>query len=155
MSRPTTDWPLLDRQLAALLGDERDRTASLANASALLFELLEDVNWVGFYLLREGELVLGPFQGRAACTRIAVGAGVCGTAAATRASVLVPDVHAFEGHIACDAASNAELVAPLLTSDGELLGVLDVDSPTLGRFGEADRLGLERVAATLVAHVAP
>lgn len=140
----------LAQQLAALIGDERDAIANAANTSALLFDLLPDLNWAGFYLLKDGELVLGPFQGKPACIRIPLGRGVCGTAAATRTSQVVADVHAFPGHIACDAASRSELVVPLLKGD-TLLGVLDLDSPVPGRFDEADRLGIEAVAAIWVA----
>lgn len=139
----------LARELAALLTGEPDGTANAANAAAAIYHALPDLNWAGFYFLRGGELVLGPFQGRPACVRIALGAGVCGTAAAARRSVLVPDVHAFPGHIACDAASRSELVVPLLEGD-RLLGVLDLDSPLLARFDEADRAGCERLAAVIV-----
>lgn len=139
----------LAQQLAALIGDERDAIANAANTSALLFDLLPDLNWAGFYLLKDGELVLGPFQGRPACIRIPLGRGVCGTAAATRTSQVVADVHAFPGHIACDAASRSELVVPLMKGD-TLLGVLDLDSPVPGRFDEADRVGIEAVAALWV-----
>jgi GAF domain-containing protein len=136
----------LAQQLAALIGDETDAIANAANTSALLFDLLPDLNWAGFYLLKDGELVLGPFQGKPACIRIPLGRGVCGTAAATRVSQVVADVHAFPGHIACDAASRSELVVPLLKGDA-LLGVLDLDSPVPGRFDDADRAGIEAVAA--------
>ncbi len=140
----------LAQQLSALIGDERDAIANAANTSALLFDLLPDLNWAGFYLLKDGELVLGPFQGKPACIRIPLGRGVCGTAAATRVSQVVADVHDFPGHIACDAASRSELVVPLLKGD-TLLGVLDLDSPVPGRFDEADRAGIEAVAAIWVA----
>ena len=137
--------------LAALLHGERDAIANAANTSALLFQLLPDLNWAGFYFLRAGaELVLGPFQGKPACVRIASGRGVCGTAAQRGSSVLVEDVHAFPGHIACDAASRSELVVPLLR-DGQVIGVIDLDSPIPGRFTEADRLGIERIAALYIA----
>ena len=139
----------LAADLAALTAGERDLIANLANAAALLYHSLPDVNWAGFYLLRDGELVVGPFQGKPACVRIALGRGVCGTAAERRATVIVDDVHAFPGHIACDAASNSEIVVPLL-KDGALLGVLDVDSPSRQRFDAADREGLERMAAILM-----
>ena len=155
----------LDAQLAALLAGERDAIANLANTSALLYAALPQLNWAGFYLMHpspqdgadggSGELVLGPFQGKPACVRIALGRGVCGTAAAERRTQLVPDVHAFPGHIACDAASRSEIVVPLVFAAGpragELIGVLDLDSPILGRFDAADQAGLERIAATLVA----
>ena len=129
---------------------ERDPWANAANAAALVFESLPDVNWAGFYFLRGGELVVGPFQGRVACVRIALGAGVCGTAAAKRETLIVPDVHAFAGHIACDAASNSEIVVPLVTQD-RLIGVLDLDSPRLNRFTREDARLLEALAAKLVA----
>lgn len=139
----------LDQRLAALLRGERDLIANAANTSSLLFHALPDVNWVGFYLLKDQQLVLGPFQGKPACTRIAIGTGVCGTAASRRAPVLVEDVARFPGHIACDTASRSELVVPLIDND-RLLGVLDLDSPRLARFDEQDRLGCERLAATLL-----
>jgi len=129
-------------QLRALFADESDGLANAANLCALLFEALPGLNWVGFYLLRGGELVLGPFQGKVACVRIALGRGVCGTAAQIRETVVVPDVHEFPGHIACDVASRSEIVIPLLRG-GELLGVLDVDSPELARFDRRDAEGLE------------
>lgn len=145
-------------ELEALVADEPDRIANLANAAALLNYFLKDINWVGFYMLGETvdgrgqELVLGPFQGLPACIRIPLGQGVCGTAAARRETVLVPDVEAFPGHIACDAASRSEIVVPLL-KDGELLGVLDIDSPLLSRFDADDQAFLERFAAMLVRHL--
>lgn len=142
-------YAALARTLAALLDGERDWIANLANTAALLFAELPDINWVGFYLLKHGELVLGPFQGKPACVRIAVSKGVCGTAALRRESIVVPDVHQFEGHIACDTASNSELVVPLLR-DGELVGVLDVDSPKFARFHDEDRRGLEAIAGILI-----
>lgn len=142
----------LDAALAALLSGEHDLIANLANTSALLFTTLPQLNWTGFYLLRSPEeLVLGPFQGKPACVRIALGRGVCGTAAAERRTVLVPDVHAFPGHIACDSASNSEIVLPLIRDNGELLGVLDLDSPILERFDAIDQQGLERIVRTLLA----
>ena len=140
----------LRAQLAALLDGETDLIANTANMASLLYHALPDLNWAGFYFLKAGELVLGPFQGRPACLRIGMGKGVCGSAAAQRASVLVEDVHAFPGHIACDAASRSELVVPLLR-EGEVLGVLDLDSPLPGRFDEEDRAGCESLAATLLA----
>ena len=140
----------LAEQLAALIAGERDFTANLANASSLLFYALPDLNWAGFYLMKDGELVVGPFQGRTACVRIALGKGVCGTAAARRQTVIVPDVHEFPGHIACDSASNSEIVTPMIRR-GELLGVLDVDSPKLARFDEEDRAGLEKFVSVLLA----
>jgi GAF domain-containing protein len=138
-------------QLAAgAFTDERDPWANSANAAALVFEALPDLNWAGFYFLRGGELVVGPFQGRVACVRIPVGDGVCGTAAARRATVIVPDVHAFPGHIACDSASNSEIVVPLVAGD-RLIGVLDLDSPRFDRFTPDDARLLEALAAQLVA----
>lgn len=141
----------LGRQLAALIGDERDAIANAANTSALMFQMMPDLNWAGFYFLRAGNvLVLGPFQGKPACIRIPVGRGVCGAAAERRHSVLVEDVHAFPGHIACDAASRSELVVPLMR-DGRVLGVLDLDSPLPARFDAADQAGVEALAALYVA----
>jgi GAF domain-containing protein len=135
----------LVRQLDALLEGERDPIANAANISALLFQLMPDLNWAGFYFMRGGELVLGPFQGKPACVRIAVGKGVCGSAVARRQSIVVEDVDAFPGHIACDSASRSELVVPLLRSDA-VVGVIDLDSPTPGRFDGDDRTGIEAVA---------
>lgn len=142
----------LAAELEALLAGERDLVANAANTAALVWGALPDLNWAGFYLLKGGELVLGPFQGRPACVRIALGRGVCGTAARERRTVVVPDVHAFPGHIACDPASNSQIVVPLLDGD-RLLGVLDLDSPVPGRFDDADRAGLERLAAIFVESV--
>jgi L-methionine (R)-S-oxide reductase len=138
----------MTEQLAGLIAGERDFIANLANASSLLFYTLPDLNWAGFYLMKDGELVVGPFQGRTACVRIALGKGVCGTAAALREAVIVPNVHEFPGHIACDSASNSEIVIPMIRG-GELLGVLDVDSPNLARFDEEDREGLEHFVNVL------
>jgi len=135
----------LARDLAALLAGERDLIANAANTAALIYDALPRLNWAGFYLYKSGELVLGPFQGKPACVRIAMGKGVCGTAAARRETVLVEDVHAFPGHIACDSASNSEIVVPLLRGT-DLLGVLDLDSPQPARFGPADARGLEALA---------
>ena len=140
----------LASQLDGLLGDESDPIANLANMAALIFHGLSDLNWAGFYLMRDGELVLGPFQGKPACIRIAVGRGVCGTAVAERRTQLVPDVHAFPGHIACDAASRSEIVVPLIAEDGTILGVLDLDSPTPARFDADDQAGCERLVAVLM-----
>jgi L-methionine (R)-S-oxide reductase len=131
----------LNGQLAALLADERDGLANTANTAALLWQMLPDLNWCGFYFLRGGELVVGPFQGKVACVRIALGKGVCGTAAQRRETVVVPDVNEFPGHIACDPASRSEIVVPLIQDD-ELVGVLDLDSPLLARFGGEDEGGL-------------
>jgi GAF domain-containing protein len=140
----------LTGQLAALLAGERHALANAANMSALLYESLPSLNWVGFYFLQEeGELVLGPFQGKVACTRIAMGRGVCGAAAKRRETVIVQDVHAFPGHIACDSASRSEIVVPLL-QEGRLLGVLDLDSPQLGRFDQEDAIGLNAAVDVLL-----
>jgi L-methionine (R)-S-oxide reductase len=137
-------------QLKALVEDERDPIANAANTSALLFMTLPDLNWAGFYFLRGQELVLGPFQGKPACIRIPVGKGVCGTAVERRRSILVEDVHAFPGHIACDAASRSELVVPLMKDDA-ILGVLDLDSPKPARFDAEDQAGIETLARIYVA----
>ena len=146
------DKPTMYRDLASalegLVSGEPDPIANMANAAALIFETLPDVNWAGFYRNMDGELVLGPFQGRAACIRIAFGSGVCGVAAQTRQTQLVEDVNAFPGHIACDSASNSEIVVPLVR-DGKLIGVLDIDSPRTGRFDEDDRAGCERLGEIL------
>jgi GAF domain-containing protein len=139
----------LERQLAGLCNDEHDGIANTANMAALLYHGLPDLNWAGFYFLNGGELVLGPFQGNVACVRIGMGKGVCGTAAARRQTVIVPDVHEFPGHIACDANSRSEIVVPLVQGD-RLLGVLDLDSPRLARFDEEDGAGLETLVATLL-----
>jgi len=149
-SDPAADYRRLAQELGGLLAGETDLIANAANTAALLYEALPQVNWAGFYLLRGGELVVGPFQGKPACVRIALGRGVCGTAAATRRTVVVPDVHAFPGHIACDAASRSEIVVPLVAGE-ELLGVLDVDSPQLARFGAVDAAGIEALAAVFLA----
>ncbi|GBQ43635.1 GAF domain-containing protein [Komagataeibacter sucrofermentans] len=138
--------------VAATLAGETDLIANMANIAALVFEALPDINWAGFYLWKGGMLVLGPFQGRVACTRIASGRGVCGTVARERRTEVVPDVHAFPGHIACDAASAAEIVVPVLHGE-RLVGVLDVDSPRQNRFTPADRHRLEQVVALLVARM--
>ncbi|WP_245513095.1 GAF domain-containing protein [Enterovirga rhinocerotis] len=140
----------LTSQTAALLGAERDPIANAANAAALIFHVLPDLNWAGFYILRGGELVLGPFQGKPACVRIPAGRGVCGAAVAQKEAILVEDVHAFPGHIACDAASRSELVVPLLRS-GIPVGVIDLDSPVIGRFDADDRIGIEALAAVYLA----
>ena len=140
----------LTAQLRALLAGERDWLANLANTSALLFQTLPDLNWAGFYLRRGAELVLGPFQGKPACVRIAPGRGVCGGAVAQRRSLVVADVHEFPGHIACDAASRSELVVPLRLGE-RIVGVLDLDSPLPGRFDEEDRVGCEGLMAVLLA----
>lgn len=141
-------YPLLAAQAAALTEGETDAIANMANLSALLWQALPDINWVGFYRRMGEELVLGPFQGKPACLRIPLGKGVCGAAASGEPQV-VPDVHAFPGHIACDSASRSELVIPLCTPDGTVAGVLDLDSPLLGRFTEEDLEGLLPVAALI------
>jgi GAF domain-containing protein len=149
----TTDYKLMKAQLEALSeGIEWDITI-LSNASALLWQALEDINWAGFYIMRNGRLELGPFQGKTACTVIECGKGVCGTAAAEDRTQLVPDVHLFPGHIACDSASNSEIVVPL-HRDGKVYGVIDIDSPLKGRFTEEDKEGLEEFAAALEAVIA-
>ena len=142
----------LAASLASLLEGETDAVANLANASALLAQAMDRINWCGFYLLRGEELVLGPFQGKPACVRIAMGKGVCGTAAARRETLVVPDVNAFPGHIACDAASRSEIVVPIV-ANGALRGVLDIDAPEPARFDEEDRKGLEMFVATLATRV--
>jgi L-methionine (R)-S-oxide reductase len=142
-------YSALTAELQALIDGEPDWIANLANASALLYHSLRDVNWSGFYLLRKSELVVGPFQGKPACVRIALGRGVCGSAAQRRETIVVPDVNRFAGHIACDSASNSEIVIPMI-KHGELLGVLDIDSPIKNRFDEEDRKGLESFVAVLV-----
>ena len=138
-------------QLGALLAGEPDRTANAANMAALIYHGLPDINWAGFYFRQGGELALGPFQGKPACVRIPLGKGVCGTAAARAATVLVADVHEFPGHIACDPVSRSELVVPLIKA-GEVSGVLDLDSPLSARFDELDRAGCERLVALFVEH---
>jgi GAF domain-containing protein len=139
----------LHGQLTGLFADERDGLANTANTSALLYEALPNLNWAGFYFLKGRELVLGPFQGKIACVRIPLGQGVCGTAAARRETIIVPDVCAFPGHIVCDATSRSEIVVPLL-QNGQLLGVLDLDSSQLDRFDQEDSAGLNAAAALLV-----
>lgn len=145
----TAFYDELQAHLQALIGDERDAIANLANAAALIWHTVPDLNWAGFYLLRRpDELVLGPFQGKPACVRIAVGKGVCGSAVAGNASLRVDDVHAFPGHIACDAASRSELVVPLRVG-GRVVGVLDLDSPRIGRFTNEDEAGFEALVRVL------
>ena len=136
----------LAAQCHALIDDERDPIANMANCAALIFNSVPHLNWAGFYLLKDEELVLGPFQGQPACVRIALGRGVCGTAAESRSTLRVADVTKFPGHIACDSASRSEIVVPLLTEDSHLIGVLDVDSPELNRFDAEDEMGLLAVA---------
>ncbi|APH04067.1 GAF domain-containing protein [Bacillus weihaiensis] len=142
-------YQLVINQLKALLEGEKDQIANLSNASALLNQFLKEVNWVGFYLMKEGELVLGPFQGLPACVRIPVGRGVCGSAVANKRTERIADVHEFPGHIACDAASNSEIVVPLIKDD-QVIGVLDIDSPIKNRFDEVDQDYLEKFAETLI-----
>jgi GAF domain-containing protein len=144
------DYDALDKQLASLFDGERDFIANAAQFSAFIYQTLADLNWAGFYLARGDELILGPFQGKVACVRIPFGRGVCGTTAVKRETVVVADVHAFPGHIACDAASNAEIVLPVV-SNGKLIGVFDIDSPSANRFSDADRAGLEKLVARFVA----
>ncbi len=143
-----TDYQTLCAQLSALTQGVPYQIANLANAAALLWEHLENINWAGFYMMEDGKLVLGPFQGKTACIVIPVGKGVCGTAVAEDATQLVADVHKFPGHIACDSASNSEIVVPIHVG-GEIFGVLDIDSPEFGRFTEADREGLEQFVRIL------
>ena len=144
-----TDYPLLIAQAKALIEGEKDSIANMANLSALIYNSLSDLNWAGFYRNIEGELVLGPFQGQTACIRIGFGKGVCGTAAATKQTQLVDDVHQFEGHIACDAASNSEIVIPIIHR-GEVFGVLDIDSPKVSRFDQRDAEGLQGLVDVFV-----
>ena len=140
-------YATLADQARGLLDGERDRIANAANFAALVYHGLPDLNWAGFYFHDGQELVVGPFQGLPACVRIPMGKGVCGTAAITRATQVVPDVHEFPGHIACDAASRSEIVVPLIDANGTLIGVFDVDSPLPGRFDEDDRAGIEQLCA--------
>ena len=143
-----TDYDMLCRQMRELAEEEPFYMPLLANASALLFETLPKLNWAGFYLIREGELVLGPFQGKVACIHIAQGKGVCGTAAAENRTVRVQNVHEFPGHIACDSASRSEIVVPL-RQNGKVVGVMDIDSPEYDRFSPEDQSGLEQFAAII------
>ena len=144
----TVNYQMLSESVKALTEDIPYETANLANVSALLWQELEDINWVGFYKMMDGKLVLGPFQGKVACVFIPVGRGVCGTAVAEDATQLVYDVHQFPGHIACDCASNSEIVVPIHVN-GQIWGVLDIDSPHIGRFSETDKEGLEKVVKVL------
>jgi L-methionine (R)-S-oxide reductase len=148
------DYARLAEELGGLLRGESDFVANAANTAALIFDAVPDLNWAGFYFLKRDELVVGPFQGRPACVRIALGKGVCGTAAVERKTIIVPDVEAFPGHIACDAASRSEIVIPLIFAR-KLLGVLDVDSPRLARFDQGDARGLERLAALFLDSIRP
>jgi len=150
----TKQYDMLSKQLDALLMGEENQVANLSNASALLNQFLDRINWVGFYLTdtEQNQLVLGPFQGLPACVRIPFGRGVCGTSAAEQTTQRIEDVHQFPGHIACDAASNSEIVIPLV-KDGQTIGVLDIDSPEFNRFDEVDQAGLEAFCATLLRHL--
>lgn len=150
MNDPSDTYTALIAEFRELIEGERDPLANMANCAALLYHGLPDLNWAGFYLLRKEQLVLGPFQGRPACVRIDLGKGVCGTSAAGRKTIVVPDVHQFPGHIACDERSQSEIVVPLVKI-GDLLGVLDVDSPQLNRFSTVDAQGLETLAEMLLA----
>lgn len=143
MSKKSEQYKLMNAQLQALICDVPYRIANMANAAALLYNTLEDINWAGFYLMEKGRLVLGPFQGKTACIEICVGKGVCGTAVERDEIMLVEDVHLFPGHIACDSASNSEIVLPI-HENGEIVGVLDIDSPKLARFDEEDQEGLNK-----------
>ena len=143
-----TNYGLLNAQLMEMVKDVPHQIANLANASALLYDALEDLNWAGFYLMEGGKLVLGPFQGKIACVEIDVGKGVCGTAVEQNATILVEDVHQFPGHIACDCASNSEIVIPI-RKNGKVIGVLDIDSPSFGRFTSSDHTGLEEFVRIL------
>lgn len=147
-----TDYKMLNEHLAGLIHGVPHKTANLSNAAALLYHTLDDLSWAGFYLMEGGILVLGPFQGKPACIEIPVGRGVCGTAVAEDRTQLVYDVHQFPGHIACDCASNSEIVVPLRAA-GQIVGVLDIDSPSIGRFTEEDRAGLEDFARILEAEI--
>jgi len=145
-------YALVIKQLQALIEDEPNRIANLSNASALLNQFLDQINWVGFYLMDDGELVLGPFNGLPACVRIPIGKGVCGTAVEKRQTIIVENVHEFPGHIACDSASLSEIVVPIIANN-EVIGVLDIDSPITDRFNEQDKQGLESFIATLIHHI--
>jgi len=152
----TNDFSLLTRQVSSLLEGERDLVANTSQFAAFVYEALPELNWAGFYLLRPTragggeELLVGPFQGKVACARIPLGRGVCGTAASERRTIVVANVHAFPGHIACDSASNAEIVVPLI-KEGKLYGVFDIDSPTLNRFSDSDQTGIESMVAAFLA----
>jgi GAF domain-containing protein len=150
MSNKQKQYELINAQVQALISGESDMIANMANIAAVLFNNLEQVNWAGFYLYKQEQLVLGPFQGQPACIRIPMGKGVCGTAASRRETMVVMDVHEFTGHIACDAASNSEVVVPIVVND-QLIGVLDIDSPITARFDDEDRVGLETLVSTFEA----
>ncbi len=147
-----TDYALLEQQTAALIADEPDVIANLANISALLMDVIEDINWVGFYILKDNQLVLGPFQGKPACVRIPIGKGVCGTAVVEKSIQCIEDVHAFDGHIACDSASNSEIVLPIMLEES-VYGVLDIDSPTFVRFDDKDIAGLSKIVHLIESYV--
>ena len=148
------DYELMNLQVEGYLEEEPYFVSALSNISALLFESLPDLNWAGFYLMHEGKLTVGPFQGKPACIHIAPGKGVCGTSVERNQTMLIPDVHQFPGHIACDSASNSEIVIPLHDpKSGRVLGVMDIDSPRFDRFSEEDRIGLERIARTIEAGI--
>ncbi|MBS3811363.1 MAG: GAF domain-containing protein [Halanaerobiales bacterium] len=149
LDKKNEDYLLMYDSVKALLEGEQDWIANLANISALLYLYLENVNWVGFYLLKESELVLGPFQGKPACIRIEVGSGVCGTAVKEKKAIIVDDVDQFKGHIACDTDSKSEIVIPLVKK-GEIIGVLDIDSPLLNNFNEVDKIYLEKMVRYLI-----
>ena len=142
----------LNLKTTGFVSSESDWLANLSNCAAILWMMLDDINWAGFYLYKNEELVLGPFQGKPACTHIAIGKGVCGTAASTLETQLVKNVHEFEGHIACDSASNSEIVIPIV-NDGRLIGVLDIDSPILNRFDEEDKIGLEKFVEIMTKYI--
>lgn len=152
MDSKATQYAQLGGQLSSLLAGERDLVANAANFSSLIFNSLPDLNWAGFYFAKDDELVLGPFQGKPACMRIKIGQGVCGAGAATRETVIVPNVHEFPGHIACDSASNSEIVVPLI-KESRLIGVLDLDSPLPSRFDQDDAAGLEDLVCILLSSV--
>jgi L-methionine (R)-S-oxide reductase len=145
----SVDYELLSKQLVALMSAESDALANSANFTGLLYNAISDINWLGIYVLRGNELVLGPFQGKPACVRLPLGRGVCGNAAKNQKTLRIEDVREFDGHIACDSASRSEIVVPLISS-GALLGVLDIDSPGIGRFSEADQSGIEKLCTTFV-----
>ena len=149
-----TNYDKLNKELSALVEGVPHKIANLANASALLWGALDNINWAGFYLIEDTKLVLAPFQGKPACIEIPIGKGVCGSAVAEGRTLVVPDVHAFPGHIACDGASNSEIVIPLRSASGEIIGVLDIDSPIFDRFSDADRAGLEEFARIITNSIA-
>ncbi len=143
-----TNYDLLQKQLSSLIEDETNLIAILSNASALINDNMDKINWVGFYLIEENELILGPFQGHPACVHIQIGKGVCGTAVSTNETQVVKDVHQFPGHIACDANSNSEIVVPI-HKDGKIIGVLDIDAPIKNKFNDQDRIGLEKIVSII------